>query len=548
MAPQFPPTPQQQNVRDARAAGQDVVVQAVAGAGKTSTLRFLADDFQAEGKHGIYTAFNKAIVASAKGKFGDNVNPRTTYGMAWDAGGYAYKRTLDIKNQGLGDVARILNIRGPLYLGSDRAPLGKAKVARQVIATIDAFCMSADDELGAKHVPAIPGAEDAHAHIAAEVLPFAQRAWADMARPATGQLRTKPGLYFKRWALSHPRIPVDFLMVDESQDTDAVLAGVLAEQDHLQRILVGDSAQAIYGWRGCVDIMDSFPDARVCHLTRSFRFGHEVADIANLFMRQIGTDVRVEGFDGRTSTIGKVDAPDAVLTRTNAGAVGEAMRAAADGVKVHLAGAGDKVRAIAKAASELMQGETPWHEELQAFRSWDDVMRYVEDGTASTELETAARLIDENGIADVLAAVENAVDARYADRIITTAHKCKGLEWSRVAIGADWKAPKDRAEPVPADYAMVGYVAVTRAMDHLDLGSLSWIRTWAPVPAAKLPQTPTPLVDPMAGLGPGERRAMEVLLASHLRAQRAGYSPADAADDLRSIIGAYLNQSTAKSA
>ncbi len=41
-APAYPPTPQQQAILDACAAGQSVAVRALAGTGKTSTMRMLA--------------------------------------------------------------------------------------------------------------------------------------------------------------------------------------------------------------------------------------------------------------------------------------------------------------------------------------------------------------------------------------------------------------------------------------------------------------------------------------------------------------------------
>ena len=54
-----------------------------------------------------------------------------------------------------------------------------------------------------------------------------------------------------------------------------------AQRDHAQLVMVGDSAQAIYGWRGATDVMTGF-DAEQLTLTRSFRFGPQIADEANV--------------------------------------------------------------------------------------------------------------------------------------------------------------------------------------------------------------------------------------------------------------------------
>jgi hypothetical protein len=543
----FTLTPEQQDFLDAVGTVPGIVCQAGAGAGKTTVAKKAAAKLV--GQRGIYTAFNKAIVQSAAASMPRNVAALTTYKIAWNAGGYHYKRTLDIRDQRLQDVARILGVRGPLYIGQDLAPLGPTKVARHALATVDAFCASADRELTAVHVPEIAGAEDARAHIVDTVLPLALNAWDDMAHPKTGRLRTKPGLYFKRWALTNPEIDADFLMVDEVQDTDPVLAEVLRNQK-LPMFLIGDDAQMIYGWRGCVSVMSDFPHFAQLQLTQSFRFGDRVAEEANKYLELIDAAIRLRGNPAIDSTVGPIAEPRAILCRTNAEAVVEAMESAKQGRKVHLKGAGDEIQAIAKAAAELQAGNTPWHDQLQAFRSWGDVVQYVEDGMASTELEAAVRLIEANGIENVVEALAGTVAEPYADVVITTTHKVKGLEWESVRIANDWSKPK-RGGEVPAEFGMLAYVAVTRAQQQLDRGGLSWIDdelvdvlgrraslatiTAKPAPVVELPRPAA------APLGPGEQRAADALREAQERAAQPGYSEADRADDVRAIIAAYLN-------
>ncbi|BBC29674.1 hypothetical protein SGFS_009680 [Streptomyces graminofaciens] len=88
------------------------------------------------------------------------------------------------------------------------------------------------------------------------------------------------------WALIQPRIEANFLFLDEAQDTNAVLEQVFdARRDHPQLVMVGDSAKAIYGWRGARDVMTDF-DATALTLTRSFRFGPLLAEQANRWLEQ----------------------------------------------------------------------------------------------------------------------------------------------------------------------------------------------------------------------------------------------------------------------
>lgn len=79
------------------------------------------------------------------------------------------------------------------------------------------------------------------------------------------------------WALSEPVLPGDFLLLDEAQDTNPVLEQiVLAHKERTQIVMVGDSAQAIYGWRGARDVMARFAGHHLT-LARSFRFGPALA-------------------------------------------------------------------------------------------------------------------------------------------------------------------------------------------------------------------------------------------------------------------------------
>lgn len=115
-------------------------------------------------------------------------------------------------------------------------------------------------------------------------MPFAAKAWADLHNPDDGIVRFEHDHYLKMWALTKPRIDADFLFLDEAQDTNPVLEQVFASQrDHAQLVMVGDSAQAIYGWRGARDVMTGF-DATHLTLTQSFRFGPLLAEQANRWL------------------------------------------------------------------------------------------------------------------------------------------------------------------------------------------------------------------------------------------------------------------------
>ena len=79
----------------------------------------------------------------------------------------------------------------------------------------------------------------------------------------------------------------DTIIVDEAQDINKVMFKVILNIDCDKLILIGDSEQLIYGWRGAIDSLKKVKDYRenvnFLELTNSFRVGKEIAHIAEVF-------------------------------------------------------------------------------------------------------------------------------------------------------------------------------------------------------------------------------------------------------------------------
>jgi len=96
-------------------------------------------------------------------------------------------------------------------------------------------------------------------------------------------------LYMKRAQLSELEIPGTVVLVDESQDVDGCqidwAARAQVELYGKLVYVVGDPAQAIYGFRGAKSqhLMD-LPSDRRLFLTGSFRFGQSITNVANLVL------------------------------------------------------------------------------------------------------------------------------------------------------------------------------------------------------------------------------------------------------------------------
>jgi hypothetical protein len=69
-------------------------------------------------------------------------------------------------------------------------------------------------------------------------------AWHYLTDPAGAGVRFEQDHYLKLWQLTRPRLPGDYLLLDEAKDTNPILESVIAAQHgRTQIILVGDSAQ-----------------------------------------------------------------------------------------------------------------------------------------------------------------------------------------------------------------------------------------------------------------------------------------------------------------
>ncbi|WP_067519277.1 UvrD-helicase domain-containing protein [Nocardia uniformis] len=457
--------------------GDHLAIQAGAGTGKTTTLRMLAT---ATSQRGLYIAFNRAIADDAKRSFSHNIECRTAHSLAFQTYGRRYSARLNAPRIPSREVAAGLGIRGDMRIGGRKvSPLARSYAAMR---TVLRFCYSADDIIGVHHVPRMRGLDSADNHQALieAVLPFANKAWTDIQNPDTGTVRFEHDHYLKLWALSRPVLEHDFILLDEAQDTNPVIDQVFnAQRSAAQLVMVGDSAQAIYGWRGAQDVMTDF-DGTKLGLTQSFRFGPAVAEEANRWLSIVDAPIRLSGYDPIATSVGPVELSDAILCRTNAGAMREVLSALEVGTTVAMVGGGGQLRSLAEAAHDLQAGRKTTHPELFLFSSWGEVQDYAAQDPSGSDLYSFVELIDEHGVDAILEAVGRLSDERHAQVTISTAHKAKGREWNTVRIADDFSEPgeDDDGQPSPIDDAdaRLAYVAVTRARTRLDLGGLSWIQ------------------------------------------------------------------------
>ena len=292
---QHPPTPEQQCAIDAFGTLGSLRINAYAGTGKTSTLQMLAHSTR---RRGQYIAFNRAIVADAKTKFPASVDCATTHGLAFKATPQAFKQNIDKMTGRISaqKLAEILELRKIWRIDKDHT-LQPRSQAFLILETIKRFAQSGDETISELHVPRHGSLVSASQESLAAVNAFAKRAaehvWARMSNP-DDQLPLGHDGYLKRWALSHPQLACEYILLDEAQDTNPVVLDVLRRQS-AQLVYVGDRYQQIYEWRGAVNAMEAIDTHSSVQLTQSFRFGPEIAAEASRLLFQLGESIPLRG-------------------------------------------------------------------------------------------------------------------------------------------------------------------------------------------------------------------------------------------------------------
>lgn len=457
-----------------------LVIQARAGTGKTTTLKALAN--AAPTRRILYMAFNKAVVLDAKAAMPRNVKCSTAHGLAFAAIGKDYEHRFASARMSSAQNARILGLRSFNVTSThgETKVLQPTQLASMVTSATQRYAITADPAITIDHIGAVDTLDEAtNARLAKFLFPYVLTAWDDLTR-TDGRLRYFQGVYLKMWQLTHPRLRFDVIMFDEAQDADPLMADVVNRQ-YAQAVIVGDSHQSIYAFRGAVDALKMFSTEHEGTLSQSWRFGPAIAEVANRVLGMLPGDpgIPLKGNPGMDSRLDLLDTPDAILCRSNAQAISEVMKAQAAGTSVHLVGnSGKDVLRFAKAADELMgpDGATA-HPELSCFSSWSEVVSYVEEDELGVELALMVKLVEDFGTEAIREALDEANLARAedADLIVSTAHQAKGREWPTVRLASDFPTGLDKAgEPCDVDPEELRllYVAVTRAREVLDISAV----------------------------------------------------------------------------
>jgi superfamily I DNA/RNA helicase len=458
-------TDEQANAVDLFKSARSLKISAFAGTGKTSTLTAVAKSTSA---HGLYLAFNKSIAAEAAEKFPRTVDCRTTHSIAYRSVPSAYRGNTAKLTQALpgNRVSQILNL-DDLVVGN--VHLRARALGFLTAKTIQRFCQSGDDDVLVKHVPITGKLQELDEPYREEfrryVSELAHHMWSRMLDPKSEVPLGHDG-YLKMWSLSRPKLNYDFLLLDEAQDTNEAVLSVLRGQD-AQLTLVGDRHQQIYEWRGAINAMASVETEAEALLTRSFRFGNDLAHAASSILKLLNEPNRLIGDPTKNTRISSDGRTETILCRTNSGVVGVVIQALSDRRMPHVVGGVAELVRMLEDVGRLKASLPAECPDFFGFENWDEVVDFSQSEEGES-LRTFVSIVQKYGEGDLIKKLMSvARDEASADLIVSTGHKAKGREWDTVKLNTDFEPRVSKKEPgktvINQEEARLLYVAVTRA-------------------------------------------------------------------------------------
>jgi len=276
-------------------------VMAYAGTGKTTTLIQLA---QANPNLAfLYSSFSKSVITDARTTFcfHKNVDVTTFHSLAYNAMGMSnYRKKLSRQTIYLSDIRERLEIKENVKNKEEKKESDKIPIALCVRNTLFKFmaseCLNISlnlvqtDVLKYKDEGMPPERVPIPLDIRREILDLTKEYWRNMTDMNNTHWPMNDDCYLKLWQLSNPKIlDYDVIMIDEAQDlTDCMLSIMKMQKPHVSLVFVGDPHQSIYGFRYAKNALCKpiFPRT-TSYLTQSFRFGEEIATVADGILQNI---------------------------------------------------------------------------------------------------------------------------------------------------------------------------------------------------------------------------------------------------------------------
>jgi len=478
-------TSEQQNVLHTDC---NLVINAVAGSGKTSTLIAYAKSRPPNSKI-LYLAFNKTVKTEAIQKFAaegvTNVRVETAHSLAYDriVRGSTYKLVQSYKCY---EWCELLNIKTV-----DRH--ADFVLANHVGKFVSYYCNSTARKLKDLNYAEIVSDPKAITFVKNLYSQIEGLTRAALSKMESGEIGITHDYYLKKFQLSDPVLEYDYILFDEGQDASAAMLEVFLKQ-HGRKIIVGDMHQQIYGWRYAINSLQQV-DFPVFNLSNSFRFNEEIAMVANKILSlkehlQLAPSIKINGVGIPSDT----NHSRAVLGRTNLKLLLSAILRWQEGnlSKLFFEGNINSYTFADEGASlydvlHLYNGRIGSIKDklIAEMKSMKELEEYIEK-TEDTSLSVIVEAVKQfgNQLPTSINELKNhhASSKEEADLIFSTVHRCKGMEYDEVTLLNDFMTEEklkrsiqqigdekinDQNKNRLAEEINILYVAATRARNKL---------------------------------------------------------------------------------
>ena len=427
-----------------------VHINAVAGSGKTSTLRAWA--LARPACRILYIVFNKEAQESAATSMPPNVKARTFHSLALEVVNALFRA------RSLPPAAPSGFHKAPDFeraARTDASPeiaafIGRQGVPRWLSELFGAYLRSTDLALTQEIVDKLVDESQHLPRGVSSVLPLAKRAamhalsaaWRATLR---GTLPVTFDATIKIMLINSPTVSANYdaVFIDEAQDFGRqYLAITLKWRETLPLIFVGDPNQKIYSWMGTANVFEEVEPTHRFELTQSFRFANAVAEFAQLITRK-----RIEGVSKGATRLEVVPSTDGTIPvalvfghptvvyihRINVGLLLHAADIARkrNRVRICILGRGRQLLNDVTALLDMKQNES-WKFEMrcrEAAASGEDAQRRMLEWIEDSPEEVRA----------VVALLSDCIvnKNQEADVVLGTVHATKGQEYDCVVLSDD---------------------------------------------------------------------------------------------------------------
>ena len=461
------PTPEQLAIIEAAAMTDDnLIIEALAGAAKTTTLELIAKALP--NKSILCLAFNKKIAVEMGARLPENCTCKTLNSIGHSVWSDTIGKRLSIVTGKTYTIVSELVKKIPpedqkvayKEFGELMKIVSLAKAHGFVpdgVQKLKALCT--DDEFFSGLEEAIP---DWQQELVCDALRVSIiQAWKGVCdfddqiyMPTLG-----PGVF--------PRFPL--VLVDEAQDLSELNHEMLRKMAKVRLIAVGDRHQAIYGFRGAhnssMEELKTRFSMRSLALTTSFRCPRRIVAEAHFRTPQmVAPDWAAEGTVNHLTTWGTADIPEhsAIVCRNNAPLFSMAVKLLKAGRYPELIG-NDIGKGLIKIMQKFGKPNLKQDAVLQCIDEWEEAKLKKTRAKSSVNdradcLRIFARMGDVLG--DAIAYAEHIFEVSGPIKLMTI-HKSKGLEFPNVFILDPQLIGKEGQEP------NLRYVGITRAKENL---------------------------------------------------------------------------------